>query len=542
MPRRGRVRIGTSGYAYAHWRGPFYPEDLPAKRWFAHYADRLGTVEINNTFYRMPTGKAVAGWRDQAPDGFLYAFEASRYVTHVKRLLPGGTHGAPVENLLDRLAPLGDKLGPILFQLPPSTKKDAQRLRAFLQRIPHRESVPCALEFRHATWYDDEVLDLLGEHGIALCTHDWVHAPYQDHYGARRLAPWVKRIQAWRRRGNDVYVYFNNDERAYAARDATRPPPARPPLKRALGQNSFRGADSPVGVVARERSARALRRERLYGPPLEGEGMDLPACAAWPEDARVRVGTSGWAYRHWLGRLYPRRLPPARALAHYACRFPAVEVNSTYYRLPEARSFDAWRDATPPGFRFAVKAPGSVTHDKRLVGVEAETAEFVERCRRLGDRLGVVLVQLPPGFRADLRLLARFLDLVPGGVRVAVELRHASWFERDVRDLLASRGAAFVVHDYGRRGSPLWVTSGVAYLRLHGPSGRYRGAYDAEALLAWAEQVKAWVAGGVEAYVFFNNDERGKSVRDALALRALLGDAGPSSPAAPASEHRRGLA
>lgn len=278
--------------------------------------------------------------------------------------------------------------------------------------------------------------------------------------------------------------------------------------------------------MPRERSPRALRKERLYGPPLDGEGMaDLPACAAWPEDARVRVGTSGWAYRHWLGRFYPRRLPSTQALAHYACRFPTVEVNSTYYRLPSEATFDAWRAAVPPGFRFAVKMPGSVTHDKRLVDAQAEAEAFYARCRRLGDRLGVVLVQLPPGFHADLGLLDAFLAGVPSDVRVAVELRHRSWFERDVRDLLERRGAAFVVHDYNRKGSPVWATADVAYLRLHGPTGRYRGSYDAETLLAWAEQVKEWVAVGLEVYAFLNNDERGKSVRNALDLRGMLDEA-----------------
>lgn len=282
--------------------------------------------------------------------------------------------------------------------------------------------------------------------------------------------------------------------------------------------------------MPRERSERALRKERLYGPPLEGDGMDVPACAAWPEDARVRVGTSGWAYRHWLGRLYPRRLPSTQALAHFACRFPAVEVNSTYYRLPEARSFDAWRGAAPPGFRFAVKMPGSVTHDKRLVDAEDETRDFLDRCRRLGDRLGVVLVQLPPGFHADVPLLERYLDALPRDVRFAVELRHRSWFERDVRDLLAARGVAFVVHDYNRKGSPVWATAGFAYLRLHGPTGRYRGSYDAETLLQWAEQVKAWAAQGLETFVFFNNDERGKSVRNALDFREMVAGAAATPP------------
>lgn len=240
MPRRGEVRIGTSGYVYEHWWDNFYPEDLPARARFAYYAERFDAVEVNNTFYRLPSEKVVRDWAEAAPPGFLYAFKASRYVTHMKRLLPGGTYASPVETLLDRLAPLKDKLGPVLFQLPPQMRKDAPRLRAFLQRIPYREGVPYVFEFRHASWYDDEVLGILGEHGVAFCVHDWVHAPtpievtadlvyvrfhghrapYRDRYGPRRLAPWVRRIREWQRQGRDVHAYFNNDEAAYAVQDA----------------------------------------------------------------------------------------------------------------------------------------------------------------------------------------------------------------------------------------------------------------------------------------------------------------------------------
>lgn len=268
------------------------------------------------------------------------------------------------------------------------------------------------------------------------------------------------------------------------------------------------------------RSERALRREGLYGAPLEGPGMELPAVETWPERMPVRVGTSGWAYRHWLGRVYPRRLPGPQLLPHFARRFPSVEVNSTYYRLPEPRVVDAWREAVPPGFRFVVKAPGSITHDKRLRDVEEETTEFLNLCGRLRDRLGLVLFQLPPGLHVDLEALDDLLALVPRDVRPAVELRHRSWFEPEVYALLARRGAAFVVHDYGSRGSPIVATAPHVYLRLHGPSGRYRGAYPHETLLQWAEQVRAWRRDGRETWVFFNNDERGKAVHDALALRA----------------------
>lgn len=281
--------------------------------------------------------------------------------------------------------------------------------------------------------------------------------------------------------------------------------------------------------MPRARSERALRREGLYGAPLPGEGWRVPAREAWPEEARLLVGTSGWSYRHWLGRLYPRNLPGPRALAYYAARFPTVEVNSTYYRLPPEATFDAWREGTPPGFRFVVKSPGSITHEHRLEGVTWETQEFVARCQRLGERLGLILFQLPPGFHADVPLLSRFLDALPRGPSYALELRHRSWFERDVRDLLHAHRVAFVVHDYGTKGSPLWTTAEDAYLRLHGPTGRYRGAYDRETLLQWSEQLKDWLASGHRCWVFFNNDERGKSAQNALDLVDILQAGRPSA-------------
>lgn len=274
--------------------------------------------------------------------------------------------------------------------------------------------------------------------------------------------------------------------------------------------------------MARERSERAARREPLYGAPLPGAGEEWPERAGWPAEMPVRIGTSGWAYRHWLGRLYPRDLPARRHLEHYARRFPCVEVNSTYYRLPPASVFEAWRAAAPPGFRFVVKAPGEITHEKRLVGAERDVEEFLDRVRLLGDHLGPVLFQLPPGFHADVKRLRAFLDLLPDGLRCAFELRHRSWYAHDVRQMLERRGAAWVVHDYGRRGSPVWTSASWVYLRLHGPSGRYRGAYEVETLLAWAQQVLEWLKEGREVWCFFNNDERGKAVRNAMGLRGLL--------------------
>lgn len=268
------------------------------------------------------------------------------------------------------------------------------------------------------------------------------------------------------------------------------------------------------------RSERTIHKEGLYGAPLPGPGWDLPHHDAWPENAALRIGTSGWAYRHWLGRLYPRNMGSQGMLSHFAARFPTVEVDSTYYRLPSERILEGWRDGTPPGFRFTIKSPGAITHDARLVSVEEETAEFLDRAAHLGEKLGVILFQFPPGFHADLGLMRDFLAILPRGPRYAVELRHRSWFERDTYALLRRHNVAFVVHDHNEKGSPIVTTASHAYLRLHGPTGRYRGLYGAETLFQWAELVREWLRDGLEVWCYLNNDERGKSVQNALELEA----------------------
>lgn len=230
------VHVGTSGYVYEHWKDAFYPADLPKSRWFSHYAERFGTVEVNNTFYRLPTEKSVARWREQAPPDFRYAFKAHRYLTHYRRLL---RPEEPLEKLYGALRPLRELTAAVLFQLPDGVPRDDGRLRAFLRALP--DGWPAAFEFRDRSWFADEVMDILGEHGAAFCVHDWpasrpvpaettaklvylrfhgVERAYQGRYGPRRLAPWIERIRRWRKGRHDVLVYFNNDERAYAAQDA----------------------------------------------------------------------------------------------------------------------------------------------------------------------------------------------------------------------------------------------------------------------------------------------------------------------------------
>lgn len=230
--------IGTSGWQYRSWKGRFYPDDLPQRRWLEHYASRFRTVEVNNTFYRLPPADTFAAWRDGTPDDFVYAIKASRFLTHVRRLRDPAE---PVQRLLEHAAPLRGKLGPVLVQLPPTMRRDDARLRDLLDAWPAR--VRLALEVRHESWFDDAVYDALHRAGAALCLTDRDGRPQEPlvrtaswgyvrlhhgtaHpvpcYGDRALRSWVERVgDRWGDDG-DVFVFFNNDPEGCAVRDAAR--------------------------------------------------------------------------------------------------------------------------------------------------------------------------------------------------------------------------------------------------------------------------------------------------------------------------------
>jgi uncharacterized protein YecE (DUF72 family) len=231
------VRIGCSGWNYRDWRDDFYPAKLPARRWLESYAERFDTVEVNATFYRLPTRAAVAHWAEQTPTGFMFAIKGSRYLTHVKRLA-GMAEGVP--RLYERLEPLieAHRLGPVLWQLPETFHRDDARLGEALDAVAGRGRQ--AFEFRHPSWFVPEVLDLLRDHGAALVIGDHPHRPFQPrvataefaylrmHYGRRgragnysrrELEEWAALVRDWRRRA-EVLVYFNNDWQALAPRNA----------------------------------------------------------------------------------------------------------------------------------------------------------------------------------------------------------------------------------------------------------------------------------------------------------------------------------
>ncbi|MGH9866563.1 MAG: DUF72 domain-containing protein [Candidatus Polarisedimenticolia bacterium] len=233
----------------------------------------------------------------------------------------------------------------------------------------------------------------------------------------------------------------------------------------------------------------------------------------------LRIGTSGWQYRHWRGVLYPESGPPRAWFDAYAGRFDTVEINATFYRLPAAATFESWARRAPEGFLYALKFSKYGSHLKRLLEPEATIGAFVERARLLGPALGPVLVQLPPRWNAVPARLDAFLAAAPREMRWALEFRDPSWLVPEVLDILRRHEAALCVHDK-IPGHPQEATADWVYLRYHGrvPGGRY----GTRRLRAEARRIEGWMARGLDVYAYFNNDPHGHAVRDALQLEELM--------------------
>jgi uncharacterized protein YecE (DUF72 family) len=238
----------------------------------------------------------------------------------------------------------------------------------------------------------------------------------------------------------------------------------------------------------------------------------------------TRIGTSGWSYDHWVDVLYPPGMPSARRLARYVEVFDTVELNASFYRWPKDSTFAGWRDQLPAGFRMSVKAHRGLTHYRRLASPEPWIERF-ERCwQLLGDRHGVLLVQLHPEQQRDDARLDSFLQRIPASIRVAVELRHASWNQPAVYELLEDHRAAYVVMSGGGLVCVPRATTDLVYVRLHGPDqdAIYAGCYSDDELRRWADRIARWDRAGVDVWVYFNNDLGGHAVRNALTLQELL--------------------
>jgi uncharacterized protein YecE (DUF72 family) len=239
----------------------------------------------------------------------------------------------------------------------------------------------------------------------------------------------------------------------------------------------------------------------------------------------VRIGTSGWSYAHWEPELYPPGLPPAGRLSRYAAAFGTVELNSSFYRWPRPGTFRHWREKLPGGFCFSVKAPRGLTHARKLYGPETWLQRIGAGWHELGDKRAVLLAQLGPAQRRDDARLAYFLRLVPEWMRVAVEFRHSSWHCEEVFDLLEAHRAAYCVMSGAHLPCVLRATADFTYVRLHGPDHQhlYAGTYSEADLSWWASRIREWDDAGRDVFAYFNNDGDANAVRNARALRQLLG-------------------
>jgi uncharacterized protein YecE (DUF72 family) len=237
----------------------------------------------------------------------------------------------------------------------------------------------------------------------------------------------------------------------------------------------------------------------------------------------IRIGTSGYHYKHWRGPFYPETISPDRMLEFYSGDFDTVELNNSFYRLPTESAFDNWRDSTPANFVFAVKASRFLTHQKKLKDPESALQKLLPRAARLSTKLGPILFQLPPRWQVNAGRLGGLLEALPGNLRYVFEFRDLSWVRPEIDRLLARFRAAFCIYELAGYHSPLTITADFAYVRLHGPSlGKYQESYSNDRLRRWSKQVNEWAKNLAAIYIYFDNDQAGYAAQNALTLKEML--------------------
>jgi uncharacterized protein YecE (DUF72 family) len=237
---------------------------------------------------------------------------------------------------------------------------------------------------------------------------------------------------------------------------------------------------------------------------------------------RVRIGTSGWHYKHWCGPFYDQKLPGSKMLAEYVRHFDTVEINNSFYRLPTVEAFHSWRENTPDNFCFAVKGSRFITHMKKLKDPENALENLIPRAKELKEKLGPILFQLPPKWMLNTDRLEAFLSALPREHRYAIEFREPSWHTQCVYDILHRYNVAFCIFELNGKHSPLQVTADWTYVRLHGPGGPYQGSYSNERLSEWAQWITEKQRLLKSVFVYFDNDQAGYAVQNALELKRLL--------------------
>jgi uncharacterized protein YecE (DUF72 family) len=240
------------------------------------------------------------------------------------------------------------------------------------------------------------------------------------------------------------------------------------------------------------------------------------------EVPKIHIGTSGWRYEQWAGQFYPDNLPEEKWLSYYSERFPTVEINSSFYRLPSVDMLKLWRDTAPRDFVFSIQASRYVTHSKKLTDPGQGVEAMLKRLEVLRDGLGPFLFQLPPNWGYNGKRLRQFFEVWPETVRCAFEFRDASWINSETLAILSEHDAAFCIYDVGQWRTPCEVTADFVYLRLHGPGEAFQGKYEARALGVWADAISAWSDQGKEIFCYFENDRFGQAAQNALELWKII--------------------
>lgn len=236
----------------------------------------------------------------------------------------------------------------------------------------------------------------------------------------------------------------------------------------------------------------------------------------------IRIGTSGWQYGHWRGPFYPEKFSASKMLNHYIQHFDSVEVNNTFYKLPRVEAMRSWAEGVPDNFCFAVKASRFITHNKKLIDPQNFLEKFLPVVEVLGAKLGPILFQLPPKWRVNAERLDEFLSALPRYHRYTFEFREPSWNNPQVLEILRRHNAAYCVYELAGYLSPLEVTADWAYVRLHGPGNKYQGSYPLPVLKRWATLIAKWSKQLKAVYFYFDNDDSGYAVQNALLLKQLV--------------------
>ena len=266
------------------------------------------------------------------------------------------------------------------------------------------------------------------------------------------------------------------------------------------------GSGNPVSPVLKK-ELRAVEAAHL-DPPMSSE---------------IRIGTSGYHYKHWRGPFYPTKISPDEMLKFYSQRFDTVELNNSFYRLPTEAAFDNWRRSTPVDFVFAVKVSRLLTHQKKLKDPENALQNFLPRAARLSTKLGPILFQLPPKWQVNPGRLEGLLEALPRNLRYVFEFRDPRWVRPEIDRLLAKFGVAFCIYELAGYHSPLTITADFAYVRLHGPGlGKYQESYSTDRLRRWSKHVEEWAKNLAAIYIYFDNDQAGYAARNALTFKKML--------------------